>query len=151
MGCLWGEKKPEHHLVKIRQMRWPQRPRQQAPCWQPSVRGLDQLGRNADPLLSAPICPFHSGHPCSAKIRSRSMKHIPAPLNQCHVYSFALKKKEEANQLQASSRIPRNRTALSFIVRGRIIAFAATMNDSDGLVILFERSVLRLSSPASLL
>lgn len=69
---------------------------------------------------------FLLGPRCSAKSGpDPHTKRIPAPLNQCHVQSFALKKKTKKkkpdNQLQTSSRVPRNQTALSFVIRGRMM------------------------------
>lgn len=84
---------------------------------------LHQLGRNADPASLRPDPSLSFWPPPPGQIRTRSTKHIPAPLNQCHVHGFALKKKKKKkdNQLQTSSRIPRIQRARSFIVWGGMV------------------------------
>lgn len=103
----------------------------------PSPAGTQSWPTSLCPDLSLSFWPSLLG-----QIRSRSMKHIPAPLNQCHVYSFALKNKTNGNQLQTRSRIPRNQNCFVFYCPTENYAFAPTMNDLDGLVILLKRTVL---------
>lgn len=126
-GCLWGENKNSTQLSQ-------NRPRQQ---WGPLAEGTRTVGWNErcrgtglaaerpgpSPAGDATLTHFSPPRSVSfhshSQIKSRSMRHIPAPLNQCHVHSFALKKKKKIIGNRRAAAFPES--ALFFIVRGRIM------------------------------